>query len=86
MARLLSFSSRRGALGELLHLAHDIEPVLGSLVMEYSGCAMVVEDAETARDASVDYSIWDRTDDLCDAMLLQGRGHLGIKGVDAGCT
>ena len=86
MARLLSSSGRRGALGKLLHLPHDVGSVLGLLVVEHSGCAIVDDDAEAARDASIDCSIRDRDDDLCGTLLLQGSGHLRIKGVDVECT
>ena len=82
MARLLSSSGRRGTVGKLLHLPHDVESVLGLLVVENSGCAIVGDDAEAARDASTDCGIRDRDDDLCGTLLLQGSGHLRIEGVD----
>lgn len=86
MAHLLSSSGRRGALGKLLHLPHNVESVLGLLVVEYSGCAIVDNDTEAARDASIDYSIRDRDDDLYSTLLLQGSGYLRIKGVDVEYT
>ncbi len=86
MARLLSFPGRPGALGELLHLAHDVEPVLALLVVECTGCTMGVEDDEADRDPAGIHSIRHRADDLCDAILLQGRGYWSIEGVDVGHT
>jgi hypothetical protein len=82
MARLLSPSCGRRALGNLLHLPHDAGSVLGLLAVGDSECAVVVDGVEALGTAPIYCYIRNVDDALRNALSFQGSRYCRTKCLD----